>query len=126
MSREIGIQAGMATVVAALIGAISSVPVWIAAVVLLIAWPTTSLLVDSLWPSESIAPASLFHRALPFVLFVVIAGVLKWVLVLPIGQAIAFSVLGCSIFGALNGILMEWEDHAPGGFLDPKSEDSPK
>jgi hypothetical protein len=36
--------------------------------------------------------------------------------------AYSYCLIACAAFGAVHGIIMEWEDHQPGGWLNPKVE----
>jgi hypothetical protein len=38
--------------------------------------------------------------------------------------AFSYCLMGCAAFGAVHGIVMEWEDNQPGGWLNPTVESS--
>jgi hypothetical protein len=115
-----------ALVLATLINFTSPVHFLIAAAVLLLAWPVTDIIIESIASKNpSAGERIIVKRWWPTfmtigLVFIVSGGLWLW-LHLPFMTAFAYSLLGLSAVGAINGILMECEDNAPGGWLNPKN-----
>ena len=53
----------------------------------------------------------------------VVAATLMWWRKDPFLPTYSYCLMGCAAVGAVNGIIMEWEDNQPGGWLNPKEKD---
>ena len=109
---------------ATLIHFTSSVHFFIAAAVLLFAWPVTDVICESIASknpaaTKRIAVTNWWILAIQLGVILTITTMLWRLTALPFMTAFAYSFLGLSSVGAINGIIMELEDNAPGGWLNP-------
>ena len=110
---------------ATLIHVTSSVHFLIAAALLLFAWPVTDIICEAIVSRNPAAPKRItvtnwWVPGIQFGVILIVATVLWRSSRLPFMTAFAYSLLGLSLVGAINGIIMEVEDNAPGGWLNPR------
>ena len=128
MIRMIAAEAVLAAASALVVSIISPVNGWVALGVLLLTWPgATSLMVYLGSRNQSLEQVplewswtSLLQR---FVFIIPVAGLIWYFASIPPGSAFAYALLGMSAIGAINGVIMEAEDNAPGGWMNPQEKD---
>jgi hypothetical protein len=114
-----------ALAMAAVIHVTTPVHFFAAAAVLLLAWPIADVIIESIASKNPNAGERVIVKAwwpVAFKWLVVAAasaGLWYWVH-LPFMTAFAYALLVLASVGAINGIVIEWEDNAPGGWLNPK------
>jgi hypothetical protein len=128
MIRMIAAETVLTAASALVVSIISPVSGWVALGVLLLAWPgaTYSMVyLGSRNPSlEPEPPEWSWTSLLPRFLFITpVAGLIWYFAGIPPGSAFAYALLGVSAIGAINGVIMEAEDNAPGGWLNPQEKD---
>ncbi len=109
-----------------LIHVTSNVHFLVAATILLAAWPVTDFVIEAIAsknPSaaEGVIVKSWWPVAVKYILVLLVTGALWYWVPLPFMTAFAYALLALASIGAINGIVIEWEDNAPGGWLNPKS-----
>jgi hypothetical protein len=93
--------------------------------ILLFSWPVTGIIIEKI---ASTVPGSenritVSSWKIPFfttVALLLIGLIVYWLSELTFYKSLAITVLIGAPAGAINGILMEWEDSQPGGFNNPK------
>lgn len=128
--RYLLITAIVAVAVSAVIAATTSIPFWVACADLLFAGPITDLLGERIQRQNP----QLTDRQQPFrrsgsVLIAWLAALAVVCALLAYFQHTSFWLLYCSGFlllmfaGALNGLVIELENNAPGGWLNPNGKE---
>jgi hypothetical protein len=112
---------------AGLVGWTSSLPFWPTLVLLILSWPAAGCVIlrlarkSPLYEERPFRPADSLWR---FAFFLPISGLVWWGMSIRFADTFAYVLLAGSAFGAVNGVIMEWEDTAPGGWLSAENEDS--
>lgn len=109
---------------ATLIHFTSPVHFLVAAAILLLAGPVTDIIIESIATRNPAAGERIFVKdwwssVVFFGVVIIISVVLRQWVPLPFMTAFAYALLLWSAVGAINAIVIEWEDNTPGGWLNP-------
>ncbi len=113
--------------ISVLISITTNIPLWVVLCVLLFNWPITEIIIECIATRNPTANKRITVRSLwpPLItLFIIsIASVaLHFAAKLNFWTAFAYSTLILTFAGAVNGIIAEHEDNAPGGWPKPKKD----
>jgi len=115
----------LATVIAFLIYYFAGYSFVLSLLVLLFSWPITEIVIEKIASTvpgyEKREIVSSWKTPLFTIAILLSIGlVVHWLSELTFAESLAIAVLIGAPAGALNGIIMEWEDSRPGGFNNPE------